>query len=61
MLLGGELVETPSQSIRVGDVVHLREGELIPCDLVVLSTTHEQDRCYVMTANLDGETSLKTR
>ncbi len=28
---------------------------------VVLSASHEQDRCYVMTANLDGETSLKTR
>ncbi len=28
---------------------------------MVLSASHEQDRCYVMTANLDGETSLKTR
>ena len=33
----------------------------VPCDMVVLSTNQEQGQCYVMTANLDGETSLKTR
>jgi magnesium-transporting ATPase (P-type) len=39
----------------------LVEDEAVPCDLVVLSTSHDQGQCYVMTANLDGETSLKTR
>ncbi len=34
VLRAGELRETQSQKIRVGDVVHLRDGELIPCDLV---------------------------
>ena len=35
VLRAGELRETQSQKIRVGDVVHLRDGELIPCDLVI--------------------------
>ena len=34
---------------------------MVPCDLIVLSTSHSGGQCYVMTANLDGETSLKTR
>jgi len=28
--------------------------------MVILSSSHDGGRCYVMTANLDGETSLKT-
>ncbi len=42
-------------------MVHLEEDDPVPCDLVVLSTSHPHSQCYVMTANLDGETSLKTK
>ena len=34
---------------------------MVPCDMVVLSTSQDHGQCYVMTANLDGETSLKTK
>ena len=40
----------------VGDIVYLSDNEVIPCDMVILSTSQDQGRCYVMTANLDGET-----
>ena len=46
---------------QVGDFVYLKEDESVPCDLVVLSSSHVEGHCFVMTSNLDGETSLKTR
>ncbi len=61
MVSDGALVETESQYLEVGDVIRLLEDEAVPCDLVVLSTSHEQGQCYVQTANLDGETNLKTK
>eukprot|EP00095_Tigriopus_kingsejongensis_P003263 snap_masked-scaffold69_size418775-processed-gene-3.10 protein:Tk03263 transcript:snap_masked-scaffold69_size418775-processed-gene-3.10-mRNA-1 annotation:"hypothetical protein DAPPUDRAFT_315465" len=50
-----------SQNIQVGDIVRIRENQYVPCDMVVLSTDLEENQCYFMTANMDGETSLKTR
>ena len=47
--------------LQVGDVVKVEEGQQFPCDLVILKTSLPTGKCYVMTANLDGETSLKTR
>ena len=60
LLADGSLSATQSQNLKVGDIVHLQDGEDVPADLVVLSTSLEQGQCFVMTANLDGETSLKT-
>ena len=31
----------------------------VPCDLVLLSSSDRDGRCYITTANLDGETNLK--
>ncbi|KAG5498721.1 hypothetical protein JKF63_03009 [Porcisia hertigi] len=45
--------------IRVGDVLLLREGEEIPCDVVVLGATSSS--VYIRTDNLDGEIDLKPR
>jgi P-type E1-E2 ATPase len=44
----------------VGDVLLVKNRELIPADLVVLASSEGQN-CSVMTANLDGETNLKIR
>lgn len=56
----GETEQVSAESIRVGDIIYLTEDETVPCDAVVLASSN-QGQCYVMTANLDGETSLKTK
>ena len=49
------------EEISIGDIVQLSDNDTIPCDMVILSTSQEQNQCYVQTSNLDGETSLKTK
>ena len=43
----------------VGDIVRVENHDQFPCDLVLLSTANTNGKCFVMTANLDGETNLK--
>lgn len=49
------------KSLSVGDYVKLENGQDIPADIVVLSTSEADNVCYVETQNLDGETNLKQR
>ena len=32
-----------------------------PCDLLILYSQTEDNKCYITTANLDGETNLKPK
>ena len=61
ILKNGSLKDIHAENITVGDIIYLGENEMIPCDMVILSTSHDHGHCYVMTANLDGETTLKTK
>nr|XP_033338389.1 probable phospholipid-transporting ATPase IF [Megalopta genalis]XP_033338398.1 probable phospholipid-transporting ATPase IF [Megalopta genalis] len=47
------------EEIVVGDLVKVSRDEDIPCDLLLLHALEEDERCYVTTANLDGENNLK--
>lgn len=49
------------KSVRVGDFVRIYNGDQIPADIVVLSTSDPDGACFVETKNLDGETNLKPR
>lgn len=49
------------EDLRVGDFILLRNNEAIPADIVICSTSEEEDCCYIETKNLDGETNLKVR
>lgn len=60
-LSGGNVIEVPSKSLHVGDVLYLEENEEIPCDCVVLYSSNANGICYIQTANIDGETNLKLR
>lgn len=68
VLRNKQLVRVHSKDIRVGDIVCVKNNEEIPCDMILLASSGgagtnsiSGDRCYVTTANLDGETSLKSR
>lgn len=49
-----------SRLICPGDLVVITENEDVPCDLVLLYSSDIKGKCHVTTANLDGETNLKT-
>lgn len=55
-----ELVGIKSMDIKVGDIVRIEVNCSFPCDLVMLSSSDPEGCCYITTANLDGETNLKT-
>ena len=46
---------------RVGDVVKLSDGDVIPADLFILTTKDDKCEAFNKTASLDGETNLKPK
>lgn len=47
------------QSVHVGNILRLTDGEEVPADIVVLATSNADGVAYVETSKLDGETNLK--
>ena len=61
--MGGKFTtrQVHTEDLAVGDVVKLRDGEIIPADLVLLTTKDEKCEAFNKTASLDGETNLKPK
>ena len=45
----------------VGDFVKVLDNESIPADMLICSTSEDENVAFVETKNLDGETNLKSR
>ena len=45
----------------VGDFVKVLDNESVPADIIICSTSEDENVAYVETKNLDGETNLKSR
>jgi len=62
---GHAFVRRTWRDVQVGDILKIYNGETFPSDLVFLRAFTEDDstpdQCYVMTAQLDGETNLKLK
>jgi len=59
VLRDGNFKCTESRRIRLGDIVRVKKEEQFPADMILLSVKDGSEVCYVETANLDGESSLK--
>ncbi|XP_044597784.1 phospholipid-transporting ATPase VA [Cotesia glomerata] len=49
------------KDIKVGDIVHLSNNEVVPADILLLRSSDPQGFAFLDTCNLDGETNLKQR
>lgn len=49
------------EDVRVGDFVKILDDESFPADMLICSTSEDENVAFVETKNLDGETNLKSR
>ncbi|XP_046393223.1 phospholipid-transporting ATPase IF-like isoform X2 [Ischnura elegans] len=56
----GKRMTVECSHLMVGDIIRVEDGEDLPCDMILLVSSRRDGRAHVTTANLDGETNLKT-
>ncbi|PRP82798.1 ATPase, class II, type 9B [Planoprotostelium fungivorum] len=55
------MIDVPSSTIRVGDLIYVDKDDRIPADMVFLRTKEKGGACFIRTDQLDGETDWKLR
>ena len=58
---GETSVKTTSSKLKVGNIIKMNNGQMVPADCIVLSTQDHLGQCYISTSNLDGERNLKPK
>mmetsp|Transcript_138627 Transcript_138627/g.252351 ORF Transcript_138627/g.252351 Transcript_138627/m.252351 type:complete len:1134 (-) Transcript_138627:169-3570(-) len=58
---GGEAKPTKWDQVKVGDYIVVQANEYVPADIILLTSANENGQAFIETANLDGETNLKTK
>ena len=61
ILIDGTFQTGRWDSILVGDIIKVKNNEQIPADIVIISSSENDNIAYIDTCNLDGETNLKVR
>jgi len=51
----------PRKDIRAGDLVLVRNREMVPADIILFASSSENGSAYIETSSIDGETNLKLR
>ena len=59
--IGRNYTQVECSKIKVGDIVEIQDGEIIPADLILLTCKTGKKNAFVKTAQLDGETNLKPK
>lgn len=49
------------EDVRVGDFVQIRNNQSFPADILICTTSEDENVAFVETMNMDGETNLKSR
>ncbi|OII74239.1 calcium transporting ATPase [Cryptosporidium ubiquitum] len=57
----GNFVVTKWGKLKNGDLVIVKNREIFPADMVLLASSQNDNRVFVETASMDGETNLKLR
>jgi len=49
------------KNIRAGNIVMVKNREMLPADLIILASSADNGSAYIETSSIDGETNLKLR
>lgn len=58
---GLQTVPTMLQDLKVGDIIRIHDGQIVPADCILLKIENESNECFVKTVPLDGERNLKPK
>jgi magnesium-transporting ATPase (P-type) len=50
-----------SGKLKIGDIIIIEENNVLPADIIILDSSIRDGKCYIETATLDGEKTLKTK
>ncbi|XP_025203440.1 probable phospholipid-transporting ATPase IA [Melanaphis sacchari] len=61
VLRNGILIQERWSEIGIGDIIKVKNNNIFPADLVLLSSSELHGTCHIETTHLDGEENLKIR